>query len=157
MTCRVIYIKLIHYLPCLPCQYLQGVVQLPLLPDMQQGHQSKPSHCSCHDLQHVPEVAGLWSQTRCIDSRSIHRIKAEGRIRQPELGCKTQMLTSVHHHIQLQNLYIYLTSTGNLPPVWKSTKTKASQTLTLCCTHSEYSQCLTHCLHPSLTKALTQL
>ena len=26
-------------------------------------------------------------------------IKAEGQIRQPELGCKTQMLVSVHHHI----------------------------------------------------------
>src|SRR5258708_23780846 len=34
--------------------------------------------------------------------------KQKDQIRQPELRCKTQMLSSVCHHIYFTNLYIYL-------------------------------------------------
>ncbi len=39
------------------------------------------------------------SQTRHIDSGSILSDQSRRLIRQPELGCKTQILTSVCHHI----------------------------------------------------------
>src|SRR5260221_12650939 len=61
-------------------------------------------------------------QTRCIDPRSILRDQNKGLIRQPELGCKQQMLTSVHHHIQYL-ICIYTSDQHcEVTPFWKSTK-----------------------------------
>src|SRR6266436_7989460 len=42
---------------------------------------------------------------------------------QPKLGCRTQMLTSVHHHFLVHNMYIYIQPVLGISPVWKSTKT----------------------------------
>src|SRR5258708_39747305 len=61
-------------------------------------------------------------QTRCVDPRSILRDKTKGLIRQPELGCKQQMLASVHHHIQYLICIYTSDQHWEVTPVWKSTK-----------------------------------
>src|SRR5260221_7509583 len=57
----------------------------------------------------TPE-AFWWNNTQCW-------------MRQPKLGCGTQMLTSVHHHFLVYNVYIYIRPVLGISPVWKSTKT----------------------------------
>src|SRR5258708_29054408 len=47
---------------------------------------------------------------------------AQCRMRQPKLGCGTQMLTSVCHHFLVHNVYIYIRPVLGISPVWKSTK-----------------------------------
>src|SRR5258708_36365248 len=64
--------------------------------------------------------------TRCIDPGSILRDQNKGLIRQPELGCKQQMLMSVHHHIQYPICIYTSDQHWEVTPVWKSTKTSFS-------------------------------
>ncbi len=70
----------------------------------------------------LPDLLPTIPDQMCRPWKHPGRSKQKDWIRQPELGCKTQMLASVCHHIWFTNLYIYPTSTGKLPPVWKSTK-----------------------------------
>src|SRR5258705_9253097 len=65
-------------------------------------------------------------RTRRIDPRSILRDQNKGLIRQPELGCKHQTLTSVHHHIQYLICIYTSDQHWEVTPVWKSTKISVS-------------------------------
>src|SRR5258708_14035325 len=78
-------------------------------------------------------------QTRHVDPGSILRDQNKALIRQPELGCKHQMLTSVHHHIQY--LFCIYTSDQHweVTPVWKSMKISVSGLFF--CYHSERTLC----------------
>src|SRR6266436_1494266 len=65
-------------------------------------------------------------RTRHIDPGSILRDQNKGLIRQPELGCKQQMLASVHHHIQYLICIYTSDQHWEVTPVWKSTKISVS-------------------------------
>src|SRR5260370_13603913 len=65
-------------------------------------------------------------QNRCVDPRSILRDQNKGLIRQPELGCKQQMLASVQHHIQYLICIYTSDQHWEVTPVWKSTKISVS-------------------------------
>src|SRR6266436_3112923 len=65
-------------------------------------------------------------RTRRIDPGSILRDQNKGLIRQPELGCKHQMLVSVHHHIQYLICIYTSDQHWEVTPVWKSTKISVS-------------------------------
>src|SRR5258708_9779544 len=65
-------------------------------------------------------------RTRCVDPGSILRDQNKGLIRQPELGCKQQMLASVHHHIQYLICIYTSDQHWEVTPVWKSTKISVS-------------------------------
>src|SRR5260221_12511699 len=70
-------------------------------------------------------------QTRCVDPGSILRDQNKGLIRQPELGCKHQMLASVHHHIQYLICIYTSDQHWEVTPVWKSTKISVSGLFTI--------------------------
>src|SRR5260221_8341848 len=80
---------------------------------------------SCHDPQHSGACRTYFPrpQTRHVDPGSILANNAQCRMRQPKLGCGTQMLTSVRHHFLVHNVYIYIQPVLGISPVWKSTKT----------------------------------
>src|SRR5258708_40378179 len=61
-----------------------------------------------------------------VDPGSILRDQNKGLIRQPELGCKHQMLASVHHHIQYLICIYTSDQHWEVTPVWKSTKISVS-------------------------------
>src|SRR5258707_8869358 len=69
---------------------------------------------TCHD----PQCSGA-----CWTYFPWPRNNAQCRMRQPKLGCGTQMLTSVCHHFLVHNVYIYIRPVLGISPVWKSTKT----------------------------------
>src|SRR5258708_26212489 len=74
----------------------------------------------------IPELARLTSHGPRPDAWTLEAFwqnNAQCQMRQPKLGCGTQMLTSVHHHFLVHNVYIYIRPVLGISPVWKSTKT----------------------------------
>src|SRR5260221_4760407 len=81
----------------------------------------------------VPELAGLTSHSLGPDVQILEAFwqnNAQCQMRQPKLGCGTQMLMSVRHHFLVHNMYIYIQPVLGISPVWKSTKT--SQNAIVC-------------------------
>src|SRR6266436_5144543 len=79
----------------------------------------------CVTIHNVPELAGLTSHGPRPDMwtpEAFWQNNAQCRMRQPKLGCGTQMLTSVRHHFLVHNVYIYIRPVLGISPVWKSTK-----------------------------------
>src|SRR5260221_14581022 len=80
----------------------------------------------CVMICNVPELARLTSHGPRPDMwtpEAFWQNNAQCRMRQPKLGCGTQMLMSVHHHFLVHNVYIYIRPVLGISPVWKSTKT----------------------------------
>src|SRR5258708_5960401 len=77
----------------------------------------------CHDLQcsGACQTYFPWPRPRLITPGTI-LAEQQCWMRQPKLGCRTQMLTSVHHHFLVHNMYIYIQPVLGISPVWKSTK-----------------------------------
>src|SRR5258708_9414697 len=87
----------------------------------------------------VPELAGLTSHSLGPDVQILEAFwqnNAQCRMRQPKLGCRTQTLTSVHHHFLVHNVYIYIRPVLGISPVWKSTKMSQNPIVHFCL-HSE--------------------
>src|SRR6266436_3352707 len=53
----------------------------------------------CNMYQSLPDLLPTILGQTCRPQKHPGRSKQKDWIRQPELGCKTQMLVSVHHHI----------------------------------------------------------
>src|SRR5260221_8808204 len=105
----------------------------------------------------IPKLAGLTSHGPRPDMwtpEAFWQNNAQCQMRQPKLGCRTQMLMSVCHHFLVHNVYIYIQPVLGISPVWKSTKTSQNPIVHFC-PHSKSS--VLDALYPSVSDLSSNL
>src|SRR5260221_3124292 len=111
----------------------------------------------CVMICNVLELAGLTSHGPRPDMwtpEAFWQNNTQHWMRQPKLGCGTQMLTSVHHHFLVHNMYIYIRPVLGISPVWKSTKTSQNPLVHF---HPHSKSSVLDTLYPSVSNLSSDL